>query len=144
MTVSEDQPASASPDTSPLLMDPVFNPTVMLIPSALNASKDLNSVFNVLPLRIELLSFLKVSVSAWMDSMQMPIMSVFLVEMDAVSAHQLLTVLPVLPWQLPVEMEFAHALKRPISLSQLTVLDTALPADHTATSALMPAPALPA
>jgi len=121
LTASEDLPASASLDILPLLMDLVFNPTVMLILSALNVSKDLNFAFNVLLPRIESLSFLKVSVFVWMDSMLMLIMSVFHVEMDAESAHQLLTVLLVLLWQLPAETECAHALKRLTSLSQLTV-----------------------
>lgn len=142
LTVSEDQPVSAFLDTSPLLMDPVFNPTVMLILSALSASKDSSFVFNALPPRTELLSSQRAFVSAWMDTMPMPITSVLLAETDAESALQPPTVLLVLPWQLPVEMEFAHAHRRPTSLSQPTVLDIALLADPTAMSVLMPAPAL--
>jgi hypothetical protein len=64
------------------------------------------------------------------------------VEMDAESAHQPPTVPLALPWQLPAETESAHAHKGPSSLSQPTVLDTALLADLTAMSVLMPAPAL--
>ena len=143
-TVSEDLPASVSPDTSPLLMDHVFNPTVMLILSALNANKDLSFAFNALPPRTELSNSPKAFVSAWMVSMPMPTTNVFLAEMDAESAHQPPTVPLVLHWQLPMEMEFAHAHKRLSSLSQPTVLDIALLADPTAMFVLMPVPALPA
>lgn len=142
LTVSEDLPVSVYQVISPLLMDHVFNPTVMLILSALNVSKDLSFVFNVLPQRTESLNFLKVSVCVWMVSMPMPTTSVFLVETDAEFAHQLLIVPLVLPWLLLAETEFAPAHKRPISLSQPTVLDIVLLADLTAMSVLMPAPAL--
>lgn len=136
-TASEDLPVSASLDTSPLLMDHAFNLTVMLILSALNASKDLNFAFNALPQRTESSSSLKASVFVWMVSMPMPTTNVFLAEMDAEFAHQLLTVLLVLPWQLPAETEFVLVLKRPISLFLLTVLDIALLVDLTAMSVLM-------
>jgi hypothetical protein len=142
LTVSEDLPASVFQVTSPLLMDHVSNPTVTPILSALNASKDLSFAFNVLPPRTESSSSPKASAFVWTASMPMPATNVFLVEMDAESAHQPPTVQLALPWQLPAETESAHAHKGPSSLSQPTVLDTALLADLTATFVLMPAPAL--
>ena len=142
LTVSEDLPASVFQDISLLLMDHVSNPTAMPILSALSVSKDLSFAFNVLPPRIESLSSPKASVFVWTASMPMPATNVFLVEMDAESAHQPPTVPLALPWQLPAETESAHAHKRPSSLFQPTVLDTALLADLTAMSVLMPAPAL--
>jgi hypothetical protein len=46
----ESQLAFANPVTTQLLMDLVFNPTAMLIPSALSASKDSSCASNVCPL----------------------------------------------------------------------------------------------
>ncbi len=141
-TASEDLPASAFPDTSPLLMDHASNPIVMLILSALNASKDSNFAFSVLPPRTESSNSLKASVFVWMASMLMPTTNVSPAEMDAEFAHQPLTVPLVLPWQLPAETESVLALKKPSSLSQPTVSDIALLADLTAMFVLMPALAL--
>lgn len=65
-----------------LKMDLVFNQTVTLIHSAHNANKDFNFVFNVLPLKIELSSFLKASVYAWTDFIQILTIIVLLVQLD--------------------------------------------------------------
>lgn len=116
-----DLPVSVFLDTFPLLTDLVFNPTVMLILSAHNASKDSSSAFNALLPKTELLSSLKAFVSVWMAIMPMPVTSVFSAETDVESVHQPLTVLLVLLWQHPAVTEFVHALKKPTSLFLLMV-----------------------
>jgi len=79
----EIQHVSATQDSIQLKTDHASNLTVMLIHSALNANKDLNSVFNVLLPRTELLNFLKAFAFVWMDSIPTLIITVFLVQVDA-------------------------------------------------------------
>jgi hypothetical protein len=130
-------------DTTPLLMDHVFNLTVILIPSALNASKDLDFVSNVWPQGTESLSIQKPFVFVWMDSMLMLTIPVFHALVDACSALQLLTAQAVLFWPplMELELEPAHAPQRPTLLSHLMVFAIVLLVDLTAAFASMPIPA---
>lgn len=135
----------ANLDTTPLLMDHVFNPTVILILSALSASKDLDFVSNVWPQGTESLKIQKPFVSVWTDSMLMLTIPVSLALVDACSAPQLLTAPAVLFWPLLMELELepAHAPQRPTSLSQLKVPVIVLHVDPTAMCVLIPIPAHP-
>lgn len=117
---------SVNQDTTQLLMVHVFNPTVTPIPSAPNANKDLNSVFNVLPPSIESSNFQKVPVSACLDITQMLTILVFLVLLAVVSVHQLLNAFHVFLCLLPMVMDLAAVLLKLISLSHLMELDIAL------------------
>jgi hypothetical protein len=135
--------AFANLDSTPLLMVHVFNLTAMLILSVLNANKDLNYVFNAWPQKTELLNFQKAFVFVWMDSMLMLVTTVLHAHVDVYSALQQLTVQAVLSWPLlmQLELELAHALQRPTSLSHQKELVTVLLVDPIAMSVLMPIPA---
>jgi len=125
-------------DTILLLMVHAFNQTAMLIPSALNANKDLNFAFNALPQRTELLSFQKAFVFAWMDSMLIQLTTVSHALRDVFFALQQLTAQAVLLWPLLMELDHVHAHQRLTSLYLLKELVIVLLVDLIAVFVLMP------
>lgn len=138
------RPASASPDSTPLPMDPACSRTVMPIPSAPSASRASSCAFSVLLPRTESSSSLKASVCAWTDTTLTPRTTVCPAEPDAALAHQPPTAPCAWLWPPLLAMVSAPALLAPTSSSPLTESDTAVPADPTASPASMATPALPA
>ena len=114
-TMTETQPVPAIQASIQPKMDHASNQTATLIPSALSANKGSDSASNALPLKTELLSFLKASASVWMGTTQMPITTVFLAQVDAWSASQPPFAQVVLPSPIPLLLlsDSAIALKRP-------------------------------
>jgi hypothetical protein len=130
--------ASASPDSTQLPTVHASNPTAMLILSALNASKDSSSAFNVLPQRTESSSFLRASAFAWTDSMLTQRTTVLPAQVDAESAHQHPTAQAVSLLPLLQEMDNAPAHLKLTSLFLLTEFVIALLVDLTVPLVLMP------
>jgi hypothetical protein len=106
-----------NPDITQLVMEAAFKATVMPILSVVNASKDLNFAFSVLPQGTESFNFLKAFADAWMATMKMPPKIVFLAPLDVESVNQPPIVPLVLLLPPPTETELAAVLHALSSLS---------------------------